>query len=643
MATDSEFTDDCYHAVSFARDSFEARHRGSVQMLDDPGIPETVLVVDPDDRLTRVTEALQRGGIDDVRTVDSVETIETDAESIGCVLVPHGPDTFNGIAVMDDVRDRLGDVPVGVYALDGDRGTVVRLLEAGADTVFRVPPERETVLAARVRHLAGVAGTEPIDQQFESLLEHYPEVVYLKDTDGQFINVTQSTFSGDEGPDLDREQVRGLTDYELYDRELADALFEEEQELLSRAEAVEGRIEHYVEGGEGRWISTTKVPWYDADGELLGLVGNVRDVTSIKRQGRMMAMLHDASRRLVRAESKAEIGRVAVDIATEIDALPWARVDLFDPETGALETVATVEDVAWDDQSFQRVAATRESKYRTTTGEFVAVEDVEHEELKLPDGIEGAGGLRLPLGEHGVIGLDAGDRTLDPFTIELAHVLAANVEAALDRAEQERRLMAQSERLEEFAALSSHELRNRLQVALGTAERARAEEDITAVDDVIDALGRMDRLVGQLLTLARTGSVSHSTESLALSGIVDTAWHAVGMDGVTLSIADDAIVTADRDALLEVFEMLFRTVLESDSEHVRAGTLSDGFYLEDDASTVDPADLFEPTYSDGETSGDSAYLVSVIANAHSWTIDVEPRDGGGTRLSFRKVDIAHVE
>lgn len=474
--------------------------------------------------------------------------------------------------------------------------------------------------------------------------------MYVKDRVGRFVNVTDFAFDGFDDPRIDREHALGLTDYELYHRELADVLFEEEQEVLARDGTIEDKIEHYVEDGEDRWVSTTKVPRYDSDGELLGLVGDVRDVTDIKQQERMMATLHEASRRLVRTETKQEVGRLAVEIATDIDALPWARVDLFDPVTGALETVASVEDdLRWDERSFRETVASRTPRYRTSTGEFVEIDVTDHDdrELELPEGIEAVAGLRIPLGEHGVLGVEAGDQPLAPFTIELAHVLASNVGAALDRAEQEHQLTAQSERLEEFTRLGSHELRNRLQIALGAAERARADEDLAAVDDVVETLGRMNRLVSQLLALARTGTITRASESIALSGIARRAWSAVDADTATLSIDDDAIVTADRDGLLEVLEMLFRTAVDrGDSDTVRVGTHDDGFFVEDDGEAILPdqrASLFEPTHSDVDLgSGDSIYLVSVIADAHEWDVEVTTGEDGGTRFVFHGVEVAHV-
>ena len=616
-------------------------------MSADPEVPGTVVLVDPDGRLDPIAEALA-AEISDVRTVEQASAVETAADPIACVLVAHDPRVgekhIDGIEAMATVRDRLMDVPVGVYALDQKGETIADLSEAGADTVIRVPPKRQSLLVERIRHLAGVAESEPLETQFRSFLEYYPNQVYLKDQNSRFVNATEIETAESSGPN--RKQVIGLTDYDIYERPLADELFEEEQRLLETEEPIEEKIEHYKQDGEDKWISTTKVPRYDEDRQLLGLVGNVKDITSIKRQERAMAALHDVSRRLVRAESRQEVGETAVEIAAEIEQLPKARVDLFDFEDGGLQTVAETDGIDWDEQSFRQAAATRTPRYRADAGEFMAVEIDEHEhrELELPDGIDAVWGLRLPLGEHGVLGVDSGGETLDPFTVELAHVLSSNVEAALDRTQQERRLTAQSERLEEFAALSSHELRNRLQIALGTAERARAEEDIGAIDDVIETLSRMNRLVSQLLTLARTGSVSRSTESIALSGIAERAWDVAGRTEMTLDIEGDAVVTADREALLEVFEMLFRTIVDAtESEHVRVGTLPDGFFIEDDGSAVDPTELFEPTRSGSGSASDSIYLVSAIADAHSWDIEVQSIDYGGTRFAFRGVDIAHVE
>lgn len=614
-------------------------------------MPGDVVVVDPDGRLKPVAEAIRDGGVERVRTVEGVPETE---DGVACILIPDAPADdeaapIDGLELLERVRRRLGDVPTGIYVF-GDRERVKRVLDAGADTALRVPPKRTQLLAARMRALATGCDPESEAERYRSFLKSYPEIVYLKDTDGLFLDITSYLGTEIEEVHIEQSQVAGLTDYELFERELADDLYEQEQQLMADEASMTDHIEQFRQADETHWISTSKVPRYSDDGEVVGLVGDSRDITKIKRQEEMMATLHEASRRLVRAGDRLSVGRVAVSIATEMNALPQARVELRDPESGRREPVAAVEDDdhRWDPRLFDRAAASGRSYLVGRNGSLAAVADEEGAGVDHPPGIDEVTGLCIPLGDHGVLGLDAGEQTLDPFIVELSHVLAANVEAALDRAKQQRQLGEQAERLEEFALLGSHELRNRLQVALGTAERARALNDLDAVDDVIDTLGRMNRLVTQLLTLARTGTVSQATQQLALSGVAETAWSAVDSPDSELVVEPDGILTADREGLLEVFEILFRTAVESGgSDTVRVGTTEDGFFIADDGTAITPDQhegLLEPTYSDvNGGTGDSIYLVSVIADAHDWSVEVEKRDEGGTRFTFTGVGVKQVE
>lgn len=615
-------------------------------------IPGTVVVLDIDGRMGGLVDALREGEIASLTSVETADAIAA-IENVACVLVPDGPavdgyGAVDGVRWLEAVRTQT-TAPVGVYILGSDRNSVVRALKAGADTAIRVPPERQAMLVSRIERLAGADEAESIEQRYASLLECYPQALYLKDCEGRFVDNTAYAFREFEDLPLDHETIRGLSDYELFDPELADELFEKEQDLLAREEGIHKRLDNYIEDGEEHWVSTTKVPRYDDDGNLLGLVGDVRDVTSIKRRERMMATLHEATRRLVRADDATDVGATAIDIASDIGPSLQARIDLVDSETGEFgQSIIEEETFEWQRSTFRQALDSGTAQYRTEDGTFVGVEtdSHDHDTLTLPEGIESVIGLRLPLGRHGVLGLDAETGEMEPFTIELAHVLAGNIEAALDRAEHERHLTAQADRLEEFAAIGSHELRNRLQIALGSAERARALDDSKAVEDVINTLGRMDRLISQLLTLARTGATSQTTARVALSGIAKRAWQDVESDGDELRIVDDAIVTANRDGLVEVFEVLFRAATSNtENAVVRAGTTDDGFYVADGTTSIPATDLdtlLEPTYSELDGGiGDNVYLVSVIADAHDWGVDVE--NGDGLRFVFSNVEMERVE
>jgi len=81
-----------------------------------------------------------------------------------------------------------------------------------------------------------------------------------------------------------------------------------------------------------------------------------------------------------------------------------------------------------------------------------------------------------------------------------------------ERKRREERLRRKNERLEEFASIVSHDLRNPLNVAQGRLELAREEHDSEHLEVVANAHGRMATLIDDLLTLARDGEGVEETE-----------------------------------------------------------------------------------------------------------------------------------
>jgi len=612
-------------------------------------IPGTIVVVDPDGRLEPIAEALELAGFESIRSVDRLDDAPlSDAAVVLGIDAPASADhpKQDGLEFFERIRETFGEsVPVALHVLRSERARINELLDAGVDDVIRVPPKREALLAARIERLCGLDSVEPHEQQLESMLESYPETVYIKDCEGRFVNISGHSLDNRE---MTRAQRVGLTDYELFPGDLPDRLYEEEQELLAREETLFEKIEHWVEDGEDHWVSTTKAPRYDADGELLGLVGDVRDVTPLKRQEHALATLHQASRRLIRADDREAIATVTIDITAEIDALPATRL-VLDVEDGGLgddEDRERIEErssdagIAWDEASFERAATGDETLYLADDGSVLTgPERRDYEDTWMPD--RGVVGVRLPLGEHGVLGIETPEGLLEPFTIELTHILAANVEAVLDRQREERRVTRQAEQIEQFVRIGSHELRNTLQIAMGATERALAGEQ-AAGQQALATLERMDRLTSQLMTLARTGSMVRANGQVSLSAAAGTA--AESIDGDLTVLADTgATVLADADALAEMLSVLFRNVADRDpTATIEIGVTDDGFYVTDDAPTrLDPeaSDLFEPVYS--ETSGESdgtLYLVSVLAEALDWDVSVSA-DSSGTRIAFEGVSV----
>ncbi|MFB6083523.1 MAG: sensor histidine kinase [Halorientalis sp.] len=216
------------------------------------------------------------------------------------------------------------------------------------------------------------------------------------------------------------------------------------------------------------------------------------------------------------------------------------------------------------------------------------------------------------------------------------------------RAERDR-LAERNERLETFASVVSHDLRNPLEVAetyLDAARESGADEDF---DRVADALERMRTLIEDVLELAREGRVIDERERTTLESVAADAWATVDGDAATLTVEDgDATLRTDPDRLQQALANLFRNSLEHGAADatIRVGALGDadgtGFYVEDDGPGI-PDDEREDAFEPGVTTADDGTGLGLaiferIVDAHGWTVEVTESDAGGARFEIRGVD-----
>jgi PAS domain S-box-containing protein len=211
-----------------------------------------------------------------------------------------------------------------------------------------------------------------------------------------------------------------------------------------------------------------------------------------------------------------------------------------------------------------------------------------------------------------------------------------------------RRLERKVEQLERFVTVVSHDLRTPLQLAQGqlTAARRTLDADCEALADVADAHDRMDRLVGNLLELAKQGQIVGETEPVDVGVVAREAWRTAGDDAHTLSVSA-ATVRADRERLRTLFENLFRNVRTHAGPDVtvRVAPLDDepGFFVDDDGvGFEDDADVFDREYASADSEmGFGLSIVQAVARAHGWEVCAMESDAGGARFEF--LDVAVVD
>ncbi|QSG07286.1 ATP-binding protein [Halapricum desulfuricans] len=219
-----------------------------------------------------------------------------------------------------------------------------------------------------------------------------------------------------------------------------------------------------------------------------------------------------------------------------------------------------------------------------------------------------------------------------------------------ERERYRRELERQNDRLESFASMVSHDLRNPLSVAMARLELVRTEPDSgDHLDTAADALERMETLIDDVLALARQGQPIDEPTTVSLAALAGDARAMVDASDVDVEI-EDCRFEADPDRLQQLLENLFRNAAEharSDPETrltVRVGPLSDaeGFYVEDDGQGVpedERGEIFESGYSTASSgTGFGLAIAGEIVAAHGWSIVVTESAEGGARFEISGVE-----
>ncbi|MEF8856837.1 MAG: HAMP domain-containing sensor histidine kinase [Haloplanus sp.] len=136
--------------------------------------------------------------------------------------------------------------------------------------------------------------------------------------------------------------------------------------------------------------------------------------------------------------------------------------------------------------------------------------------------------------------------------------------------EAQSKLAEKTRRLDEFASIVSHDLRNPLNVAQGYVELAQQTGDVSDLDHVVDAHDRIAAILADMLALARDGEGTVSPTAVDLDAVAEEAWAMVVTGDTTLTVTADVTLYADRGRLKTLFENPFRNSVEHGSTSNRA-------------------------------------------------------------------------
>ena len=123
------------------------------------------------------------------------------------------------------------------------------------------------------------------------LMSTIPDRIFFKDLQSRIV---RNNAAHARGFGTTPDACVGKTDFDFFSREYAEHTFAEEQEIIRTGNPIINKDQRIVRrDGTVVWGSTTKMPWRDPDGQIIGTFGLTRDVTATKEAEARLRKEHE--------------------------------------------------------------------------------------------------------------------------------------------------------------------------------------------------------------------------------------------------------------------------------------------------------------------------------------------------------------
>jgi PAS domain S-box-containing protein len=212
-------------------------------------------------------------------------------------------ETLEGIKKEDIIGKRIDDVFKGVEAF-GFLEILKKVYETGEPYKMPLSLYKDKDLAVwRENYIFKLSNGDIVasyedktqekrlDLLLSNTINSVDNLIFVKDMDSNFIecNTAFEKFMG-----RSRDELIGKSDYDFFEKELADYFRSKDKEMLTSAKPQTNYEWVTFPDGSEVYLLTVKSPLRDAEGNILGLVGNAVDVTSQYNTQREIAKLKSA-------------------------------------------------------------------------------------------------------------------------------------------------------------------------------------------------------------------------------------------------------------------------------------------------------------------------------------------------------------
>jgi PAS domain S-box-containing protein len=509
----------------------------------------------------------------------------------------------------------------------------------------------ETGLSVYFLDITERIGRKQEFDRYRRIIETVNDGVYAVDPDGRFtmVNEAYAEMFG-----YEREELIGEHVSKVVSDDIAEAAQDIEREQVA-GEREAPTLEAEIETADGETIiaeaTFSLLPVENGEYERIGVV---RDVTERTEYERKIEEQRERYRRLVEA---APVAIVTCDADGRIVFANEAAAEQVDTAKQLIGTSA-LEFVHPDDRP------NAADRFNTVLEEREAVPPTEMRIQTTEGEVRHAIVTTVPITNEGE---PAAQVVLTDITERKRY------EEQLNETVEE--LEQSNERLDSFASMLAHELRNPLNIAEIYLQQIETDDE-TVIEQVADALDRIGEMLDVLLVLAKGRDAVSSVQTVGLDDVARDVWETLDPESASLVVETERAVWGEESHLRHLFENLFQNAVEHGSTGnqlstddaseptdtsvtVQVGDLLDvsaseasggstdssigGFYVADDGRGIpedERDDVFEAGYSTDDGLGLGLAFVARLADAYGWNCEVTESEDGGAQFEFTGVAFA---
>ncbi len=156
-----------------------------------------------------------------------------------------------------------------------------------------------------------------LSYELEAILDHIPGLVFYKDSSNTFIRVNK--FFAD-SYQKDKSEFEGLHLSELYPHEIARMYHDDDLRVINSGIPLLNFEEQWDTPDGKKWLNTSKLPFYDEQGSVIGIIGISLDITERIQYEERLATQNTELHKL-NAEKDRFFGIIAHDLKSPFNGI----------------------------------------------------------------------------------------------------------------------------------------------------------------------------------------------------------------------------------------------------------------------------------------------------------------------------------